>query len=60
MEKENEDEKDEFFLLNEKFSYSLYKNFKPRQFQICNFLNYLFDIFTGSKDTACQSYSKTA
>ena len=44
-----------FFLLNEKFSYSLYKNFKLRRFQICN---HLFDIFTGSKDTACQSWSK--
>ena len=40
-----------FFLLTYKFSYLLYKNFKPRRFQM---YNHLFDIFTGRKDTAFQ------
>ena len=44
-----------FFLLDEKFSYSLYKSFKLREFQICN---HLFYIFTGTKVTAFQSRLK--
>ena len=45
-----------FFPLNENFSYSLYKNFNLSCLQICN---HLFVIFPGTKDTACQNWSKT-